>query len=414
LLNLFFFFLSVSDYSSTSLFVSPFAPVFFKYDMKTESSIVKFTSKDQICTTVSVQRMMCPVFDLKHTVDFAGQYQTMTKLAAISVDNPNFMHKSMYIVVSVHQNDIECCESANCSGSSFHRIKNLTIELLPGYDHSTVNLNYAITLSVFLAIYILIFPFLCFVEPYSEKNFKRFIQSMKASEITIGSTNTTMTPTSNTRLFDEKYRINGVADMSNHTLNAHNNRYKPNEFSIIHYSPKINEPYISEVSSSLIRGDEKLLTIRVDQVEKKASIENLTTPSDLSSKKDDDPTVPSKGEKNEETVECNQDVEIASSMKPLTANLTLTLPNPNQPAIEDSLLVNEDNSFSSVDYDKVEDAESYKDVVRNKPYLKVHDLARKQPKLLDRKMMNYPRLIISIATFYVLPVIQLILLYQTV
>ena len=69
----------------TSVQVSPFAPVFFKYDIISESSLVKFTSPDRICTTVSVQKMMCPVFDLKHTVDFAGQYQTMTSLAAISV-----------------------------------------------------------------------------------------------------------------------------------------------------------------------------------------------------------------------------------------------------------------------------------------------------------------------------------------
>ena len=34
------------------------------------------------------------------------------------------------------------------------------------HSDSTINLNYAITLSFFLAIYILIFPFLCFVEPY--------------------------------------------------------------------------------------------------------------------------------------------------------------------------------------------------------------------------------------------------------
>ena len=79
--------------SRTSIFVSPFAPVFFKYDMTShDGSIVKFTSKDKICTTVSVQRMMCPVFDLKHTIDFAGQYQTMTKLAAISVNVNHFIN----------------------------------------------------------------------------------------------------------------------------------------------------------------------------------------------------------------------------------------------------------------------------------------------------------------------------------
>lgn len=76
--------------------------------------------------------------------------------------------------------------------------------------------------------------------------------------------------------------------------------------------------------------------------------------------------------------------------------------------------MNEDNSFSSSEYDKVENAEAYKQVVRSKPNLKVHDLARKQPKILDRKIMNYPRLIIAIATFYVLPVVQLVLLHQTV
>lgn len=60
--------------------------------MKSQSSIVKFTSHDRICTTVSVQRMACPVFDLKHTVDFAGQYQTMTQLASISVDVSEMLH----------------------------------------------------------------------------------------------------------------------------------------------------------------------------------------------------------------------------------------------------------------------------------------------------------------------------------
>ena len=62
----------------------------------------------------------------------------------------------------------------------------------------------------------------------------------------------------------------------------------------------------------------------------------------------------------------------------------------------------------------MEDLEYYKETVRNKPNIKVQDLARKQPKLLERKIMNYPRLIISIATFYALPVIQLVLMYQTV
>ena len=78
---------------------------------------------------------------------------------------------------------------------------------------------------------------------------------------------------------------------------------------------------------------------------------------------------------------------------------------------------NEDNSFSSNEYEKaceIFDPDAYKETTRGKSNLRLHDLARKKAKLLDRKIMNYPRLIIAIATFYVLPVIQLVLLYQTV
>lgn len=96
--------------------VSPFAPVFFEYPMISESTRIEFKAKDRICTTVSVQHMMCPIFDLRHTVDFAGQYQTMTKSALISVDNMLHNVKSTYIVISVHANDLECCDTFNCSG----------------------------------------------------------------------------------------------------------------------------------------------------------------------------------------------------------------------------------------------------------------------------------------------------------
>jgi hypothetical protein len=81
---------------------------------------------------------------------------------------------------------------------------------------------------------------------------------------------------------------------------------------------------------------------------------------------------------------------------------------------EDGLLVNENVSFTSSEFGKViKEVEFHKETVRNKPNLKVQDLALKLPKLLERKMMNYPRLIISLSTFYTLPVVQLILLYQT-
>jgi hypothetical protein len=82
--------------------------------------------------------------------------------------------------------------------------------------------------------------------------------------------------------------------------------------------------------------------------------------------------------------------------------------------VEDGLLVNENASFTSSEFGKItKEIEFHKETVRNKPNLKVQDLSLKLPKVLERKMMNYPRLIISLSTFYTLPVVQLILLYQT-
>ncbi|CAF0758581.1 unnamed protein product [Brachionus calyciflorus] len=347
--------------------VSPFAPVFFKYDIQSESSLVKFTSPDRICTTVSVQRMMCPVFDLKHTVDFAGQYQTMTSLAAISVDNSNFVYKSMYVVVSVHPTDRECCDTRNCSEASGHRIKNITIELQPGYDHSNVNLSYAITLSVFLAIYVVICPFLCFVEPYSEKNLKTLIDEYKLNETTF-TTSSAVTPTSTSRIYD-------FSEPSLQIKIERSNDFK-------------------KVSKTNVKSNEKLLAIQ--------SINNPIVHHYVNQYKKNPNFIKKQTSRIENQISVSSDPTSATPQNPT-----------NSEYLQDDNTINEDNSFSSSEYDKVEDAEAYKEVVRNKPNLKVHDLARKQPKLLDRKIMNYPRLIIAIATFYVLPVFQLVLLHQT-
>lgn len=209
--------------SSTSILVSPFAPVFFEYPMaRGQSAILEFHAKDRICTTVSVQRMACPIFDLRHTVDFAGQYQTMTKTALISVDRQlQDNDEPVYIVISVHSNDLECCSTPNCSFSELHRIKNVTIDLKPGYDQSMVNLNYALTLSCFLALYILICPFLCFVEPYSEKNLKQLIHEFKSAEV-FASTSTNVA-SSNTPQSIQKTATTYMADMAMDTPTHHTN-----------------------------------------------------------------------------------------------------------------------------------------------------------------------------------------------
>ncbi|XP_036418784.1 SID1 transmembrane family member 2 isoform X2 [Colossoma macropomum] len=74
-------------------------------------------------------------------------------------------------------------------------------------------------------------------------------------------------------------------------------------------------------------------------------------------------------------------------------------------------------SLSSVeedDYDTLADIDSDKNIVRTKKYLCVADLARKDKRVLNKKYQIYFWNIATIAVFYALPVIQLVITYQTV
>ncbi|XP_030600724.1 SID1 transmembrane family member 2 isoform X1 [Archocentrus centrarchus] len=74
-------------------------------------------------------------------------------------------------------------------------------------------------------------------------------------------------------------------------------------------------------------------------------------------------------------------------------------------------------SLSSVeedDYDTLDDIHSDKNIVRTKKFLYVSDLARKDKRILSKKYQIYFWNIATIAVFYALPVIQLVITYQTV
>ncbi|XP_075184453.1 SID1 transmembrane family member 2 isoform X4 [Anomaloglossus baeobatrachus] len=74
-------------------------------------------------------------------------------------------------------------------------------------------------------------------------------------------------------------------------------------------------------------------------------------------------------------------------------------------------------SLSSVeedDYDTLTDIESDKNVIRTKKFLCVADLARKDKRVMRKKYQIYFWNISTIAVFYALPVVQLVITYQTV
>ena len=62
--------------------------------------------------------------------------------------------------------------------------------------------------------------------------------------------------------------------------------------------------------------------------------------------------------------------------------------------------------------DFLEDADKDKDVFRTKTFMYVSDLARKSPRVHAKKSSLYHWNLITIAIFYGLPVVQLVLTYQ--
>lgn len=180
----------------------------------------------------------------------------------------------MYIVISVHPTDRDCCDSANCSGASFHRIKKLEIELLPGHDGPTVSLNYAITLSVFMGIYLFICPFLCLVEPYSEKNLKALIHEYKTTD-TMFTASTAVTPSSSNKVFACGTTV-VVAEKSNKPKSQSNNNnlliIKQNETgSLINRKLKHQQSNTSSLTSSCSQNKNKEASCQSLEMHKEAN-----------------------------------------------------------------------------------------------------------------------------------------------
>ncbi|KAK3849492.1 hypothetical protein Pcinc_043754, partial [Petrolisthes cinctipes] len=73
-----------------------------------------------------------------------------------------------------------------------------------------------------------------------------------------------------------------------------------------------------------------------------------------------------------------------------------------------------DSSLDEDDIDMLVDAESDKDIFRTKTFLYVSDLARKDMRVLTRKSQLYIWGLFTVAIFYAVPVIQLVITYQKV
>lgn len=74
----------------------------------------------------------------------------------------------------------------------------------------------------------------------------------------------------------------------------------------------------------------------------------------------------------------------------------------------------DDSSLDETDIDTLDDAYLDKEIIRSKKFLYVCDLARKNPKILRKKSLMYFWNLLTVATFYALPVVQLVVSSQMV
>uniref|UniRef100_A0A669QUV5 SID1 transmembrane family member 1 n=1 Tax=Phasianus colchicus TaxID=9054 RepID=A0A669QUV5_PHACC len=90
---------------------SPSQPQYFlyKFPQDVDSVIIKVVS-DAVypCSVVSVQDIVCPVYDLDHNVEFNGVYQSMTKQAAITVQRKDFPGEQFFVVFVIKPEDYAC------------------------------------------------------------------------------------------------------------------------------------------------------------------------------------------------------------------------------------------------------------------------------------------------------------------
>uniref|UniRef100_A0A8D2P451 SID1 transmembrane family member 1 n=1 Tax=Zosterops lateralis melanops TaxID=1220523 RepID=A0A8D2P451_ZOSLA len=154
---------------------SPSQPQYFLYrfPQDVDSVIINVVSDAAYpCSVVSVQDIVCPVYDLDHNVEFNGVYQSMTKQAAITVQRKDFPGEQFFVVFVIKPEDYACGGSVP---SSIHGNVNRTWNL-----QRTKNLQVTIVPSIKKSVYVqaMFFSFLGFLSFYLGSVIVAFVLSV--------------------------------------------------------------------------------------------------------------------------------------------------------------------------------------------------------------------------------------------
>ncbi|KAH1186255.1 hypothetical protein KIL84_019004 [Mauremys mutica] len=319
---------------------SPSQPQYFlyKFPPDVDSVIIKVVSETVYpCSVVSVQDIVCPVYDLDHNVEFNGVYQSMTKQAAITVQKKDFLGEQFFVVFVIKPEDYACGGSVPSSikGKGNHtwnlqRTKSLQVTIVPSIKESDY-------------VQAMLFSFLSFLSFYLGSLIVAFVHYVRVQRKTSAG------------------------------------RYSPDDGS-------------GTVATS------HPITTGTPEGSSYGAIEKL------------DLQTLSAGQYSEATANTRQNAAAFTDESSSSGGRQLSSPERGPPHGSDTDSSVEEES----DFDTMPEIESDKNVIRTKMFLYLSDLSRKDRRIVSKKYKIYFWNIITIAVFYALPVIQLVITYQTV
>ncbi|XP_029877475.1 SID1 transmembrane family member 2 isoform X1 [Aquila chrysaetos chrysaetos] len=359
-------------------------PQYFKYEFPEglDSVIVKVTSAMAFpCSVISIQDILCPVYDLDNNVAFIGMYQTMTKKAAITVQKKDFPSNSFYVVVVVKTED-EACGGAlpyyplskNASPDEpvdqHNRQKMLEVMVSPAITSEAYVSSMLFCLGIFLSFYVLTLLIACWESCRQQKR-KGLLAAMDSPSLDTG----------HARSIPDSFL--GHAPYDSYGYGSFGECRAPSLASPPLGGRLCHPPRLAILAGNGSSGSTEGVTDSMGSAE---------VPYGYVGQEQFKRRTPS------------------APMRPLSIAMgERSLENvAGRPRLDSLSSVEED------DYDTLADIDYDKNVIRTKQYLCVADLARKDKRVLRKKYQIYFWNIATIAVFYALPVIQLVITYQTV
>ncbi|NXN56213.1 SIDT2 protein, partial [Rynchops niger] len=332
-------------------------PQYFKYEFPegVDSVIVKVTSAMAFpCSVISIQDILCPVYDLDNNVAFIGMYQTMTKKAAITVQKKDFPSNSFYVVVVVKTEDEACGGALPYYPLSKHaspdepvdqhnRQKMLEVMVSPAITSEAYVSSVLFCLGIFLSFYVLTLVIACWESCRQQKR-KGLLAAMDSPSLDTG----------HARSIPESFL--GRAPYNSYGYGSFGNGSSSSAEGVTDSmgSAEVSYGYVGQEQFKRRTPSAPMRPLSIAMGER--SLENVA----------------------------------------------------GRPRLDSLSSIEED------DYDTLADIDYDKNVIRTKQYLCVADLARKDKRVLRKKYQIYFWNIATIAVFYALPVIQLVITYQTV